>query len=163
MGVILLLLALEGCAALGSLVGPEFWGKVWRLLFGGLIGLVFAVVLHFPLMGGFGAGAVGAGASQATEPSHNTSVTNITNEKGGTINMKTSTGVKFLGLDSFWWGVILAYLVPFLLRNRQHLADLLKGRRTGQVLSTWAHMLWGRALPAVQKAEGQIAAEVTKL
>lgn len=149
------MLVFEGCAVLSSFFTPEFWGKVWRLLFAGLLGVVAAVVLHFPLMGGFSVGAAGGGAAMALEPAHVANVTNV-DARGakGPIYAggQDAPARKFVGLSAFWWGVILSQLVPFLLRNRTHLLAVFRGEREGAVLNTWAHMLWGRAL----KLKGEI-------
>lgn len=113
---------------------------IWGVLAALAIGLFAGVTPLTAILIGLGSVA----ATKATEPAPPPS-TVVNNNGKGAVNLNgTDLPAGFLGMSTFQWGLIVGLSLAFLVRNRAHVLDLVRGRvAKGERLSTILRMFFG--------------------
>lgn len=157
----LVVMLLNGCVGTGTSPVGDFFTRTLHLdgltqfLWGALTAVVIGVIAGVPAVTALLIGVSAVAVTKATEPA--AAATTVVNNNGkGKINMNAppvSSG--FLGISTFWWGVVAVAVVLFVLRNRVHLTALATRQvPKGERLRTVLRMLVGRAVHP-PKAPGQ--------
>lgn len=146
----LLALCLHSCATEGGSTVGEFITKTLHVdgfaqfLYGAIVALVIGAVSGVAPVVALLIGISSVAVTKATEPS--APPTTVVNNNGkGKIQLNTpNSSSGFLGIPSFWWGVIAVAVVLFVVRNRVHLMALATSKiPPGQRLRTAVGMLIG--------------------
>lgn len=157
---VILVLCISACAGAGTNPVGDFFTRTLHLdglmqfLWGALTAVVIGFLAGVPTIAALLIGVSAVAVTKATEPA--AAATTVVNNNGkGNIELNGHQAASgFLGIPSFWWGVIAVAVALFVIRNRVHLMALVKSKvPPGQRLRTLGRMLVGGKDPQPPAAQ----------